>query len=129
MRSTGRTSRCFTAVTVGASAAAVVLSPAGAGAAAAAARTKDYQVYEQELEVTSRINQALGDEAFREIALGQNYFRQRWPPKAERPGTRLTEVSSAQVKNRGPGLSAGGDATPLRDYLPGCPSHRQGMMA
>ncbi|MGF1425836.1 amidohydrolase family protein [Kitasatospora sp. LaBMicrA B282] len=40
-----------------------------------AARTKDYQVYENELEVTSRINLALDDEAFRDIALGQNYFR------------------------------------------------------
>lgn len=40
-----------------------------------AARNKDYSVYEQELEVTSRINRALGDEAFRDIALGQNYFR------------------------------------------------------
>ncbi|MFD8082392.1 amidohydrolase family protein [Kitasatospora sp. NPDC059722] len=39
-----------------------------------AARNKDYAVYEQELEVTSRINRALGNEAFRDIALGQNYF-------------------------------------------------------
>ncbi|NJP80337.1 amidohydrolase family protein [Streptomyces sp. AA8] len=40
-----------------------------------ASRDKDYSVYEQELEVTSRINKALGDKAFRHIALGQNYFR------------------------------------------------------
>ncbi|GGZ52540.1 amidohydrolase family protein [Streptomyces bluensis] len=40
-----------------------------------ASRNKDYKVYEEELEVTSRINKALGDEAFRGIALGQNYFR------------------------------------------------------
>ncbi|MET9647891.1 amidohydrolase family protein [Streptomyces syringium] len=40
-----------------------------------AAGNKDYQVYEEELEVTSRINKALGDEAFRGIALGANYFR------------------------------------------------------
>ncbi|MGW0886533.1 amidohydrolase family protein [Streptomyces sp. NPDC002671] len=40
-----------------------------------ASRNKDYQVYEQELDATSRINTALGDEAFRDIALGQNYFR------------------------------------------------------
>ncbi|WP_051836106.1 amidohydrolase family protein [Streptomyces sp. NRRL WC-3742] len=40
-----------------------------------AARNKDYAVYEQELEVTSRINTALGDTAFRDIALGQNYFK------------------------------------------------------
>ncbi|MFD5464989.1 amidohydrolase family protein [Kitasatospora sp. NPDC127059] len=40
-----------------------------------ASRAKDYSVYEQELEVTSRINRSLGDEAFRDIALGQNYFR------------------------------------------------------
>ncbi|MFM9368512.1 amidohydrolase family protein [Streptomyces sp. Da 82-17] len=39
-----------------------------------ASRNKNYKVYEQELEVTSRINKALGDEAFRNIALGQNYF-------------------------------------------------------
>ncbi|MFJ9692705.1 amidohydrolase family protein [Kitasatospora sp. NPDC101183] len=39
-----------------------------------AARNKDYAVYEQELEVTSRINAALDDVAFRDIALGQNYF-------------------------------------------------------
>ncbi|MEU8516672.1 hypothetical protein AB0C76_34565 [Kitasatospora sp. NPDC048722] len=39
-----------------------------------AARSKDYAAYEQELEVTSRINRALGNEAFRDIALGQNSF-------------------------------------------------------
>ena len=40
-----------------------------------AARTKDYAVYEEELEVNSLINQYLSDEAFRNIALGQNYIR------------------------------------------------------
>ncbi len=40
-----------------------------------AARTKTYDVYEEELEVNSRINKYLNDEAFRNIALGQNYFR------------------------------------------------------
>ncbi|GAA4893149.1 amidohydrolase family protein [Streptomyces coeruleoprunus] len=40
-----------------------------------ASRDKDYAVYKEELEVTSRINKALGDEAFRGIALGENYFR------------------------------------------------------
>ncbi|WP_431040519.1 amidohydrolase family protein [Streptomyces sp. P1-3] len=40
-----------------------------------ASRDKGYAVYKEELEVTSRINKALGDEAFRGIALGQNYFR------------------------------------------------------
>jgi predicted TIM-barrel fold metal-dependent hydrolase len=40
-----------------------------------ASRDKTYAVYEKELEVTSRINKALGDEAFRNIALGENYFR------------------------------------------------------
>jgi len=40
-----------------------------------AARTKTYDIYEEELEVNSRINQYLSDEAFRNIALGQNYFR------------------------------------------------------
>lgn len=36
---------------------------------------KDFAVYEEELEVTSRINRDLSDEAFRGIALGGNYFR------------------------------------------------------
>ncbi|MGP9023028.1 amidohydrolase family protein [Streptomyces sp. BR1] len=40
-----------------------------------ASRNKDYHVYEQELEATSRINKALDDEAFRDIALGVNYYR------------------------------------------------------
>ena len=40
-----------------------------------ASRDKDLEVYEIELEVTSRINRHLSDEAFRNIALGQNYFR------------------------------------------------------
>ncbi|MER7000350.1 amidohydrolase family protein [Streptomyces sp. NPDC000410] len=40
-----------------------------------ASRDKTYAVYKEELEVTSRINKALGDEAFRGIALGENYFR------------------------------------------------------
>jgi hypothetical protein len=39
-----------------------------------ASANKDYAVYKEELEVTSRINKDLGDEAFRGIALGQNYF-------------------------------------------------------
>ncbi|GGV18921.1 hypothetical protein GCM10010182_45670 [Actinomadura cremea] len=40
-----------------------------------ASRDKDYAVYAEELRVTSDINRHLGDEAFRGIALGQNYFR------------------------------------------------------
>ncbi|MFC5720629.1 amidohydrolase family protein [Streptomyces gamaensis] len=40
-----------------------------------ASRNKDYRTYEEELEVTSRINKALDDEAFRDIALGENYYR------------------------------------------------------
>lgn len=40
-----------------------------------ALHTKDFQVYREELEVTSRINLWLDDEAFRNIALGENYFR------------------------------------------------------
>ncbi len=40
-----------------------------------AARSKDYAIYEEELEVNSRINQYLNDKAFRNIALGENYFR------------------------------------------------------
>lgn len=39
-----------------------------------ASRDKSFGVYKEELEVTSRINKAMGDEAFRRIALGQNYF-------------------------------------------------------
>jgi hypothetical protein len=40
-----------------------------------AARNKQFEVYKEELEVTSRINQYLNNEAFRNIALGGNYFR------------------------------------------------------
>jgi hypothetical protein len=40
-----------------------------------AAGTKDYAKYAHELDVTSRVNKALSDEAFRKIALGENYFR------------------------------------------------------
>jgi hypothetical protein len=40
-----------------------------------ASRKKDYGVYKEELRVTGLINQHLDDEAFRDIALGQNYFR------------------------------------------------------
>lgn len=40
-----------------------------------ASRNKEYKDYQEELEVTSRINKDLGDEAFRDIALGQNYFQ------------------------------------------------------
>ncbi len=40
-----------------------------------ASSDKDQEVYRTELEVTSRILGHLDDEAFRNIALGQNYFR------------------------------------------------------
>ncbi|MEU5079784.1 MULTISPECIES: hypothetical protein [Streptomyces] len=40
-----------------------------------ASSDKSYAVYRKELEVTSRINKALGGRAFRGIALGENYFR------------------------------------------------------
>ena len=40
-----------------------------------AAGTKSNDQYAKELEITSRVNKALGDEAFRNIALGDNYFR------------------------------------------------------
>lgn len=40
-----------------------------------ASGNKDFAVYKEELEATSRINRYLDDEAFRNIALGQNYFR------------------------------------------------------
>jgi len=40
-----------------------------------AAGTKDYSKYAHELDVTSRVNKFLSDEAFRRIALGENYFR------------------------------------------------------
>lgn len=40
-----------------------------------AARNKQFEVYQEELDVTSRINQYLDDTAFRNIALGGNYFR------------------------------------------------------
>jgi hypothetical protein len=40
-----------------------------------AAGTKDYSKYENELEITSRVLRLLTDEAFRNIALGENFFR------------------------------------------------------
>lgn len=40
-----------------------------------AAGTKGFAQYAKELETTSRINQLLDDQAFRRIALGDNYFR------------------------------------------------------
>jgi predicted TIM-barrel fold metal-dependent hydrolase len=40
-----------------------------------AAGTKEYATYENELEITSRVLRLLNDEAFRDIALGQNFFR------------------------------------------------------
>jgi predicted TIM-barrel fold metal-dependent hydrolase len=40
-----------------------------------ASRKKQYATYQEELAVTSSINQHLSDEAFRNIALGENYFR------------------------------------------------------
>jgi len=39
-----------------------------------ASRKKDFAVYAEELDVTSRINKYLNDKAFRDIALGQSYF-------------------------------------------------------
>ena len=40
-----------------------------------ASRDKDLAVYREELEVTGRIHRYLDDDAFRNIALGANYFR------------------------------------------------------
>jgi hypothetical protein len=40
-----------------------------------AAGSKSLEQYWKELEVTSRVNRVLSDEAFRNIALGENYFR------------------------------------------------------
>ena len=40
-----------------------------------ASSDKDFEVYRTELEVTSRILSLVDDEAFRNIALGENYFR------------------------------------------------------
>lgn len=40
-----------------------------------ASADKTYEIYQEELAVTSRILSEVGDEAFRNIALGQNYFR------------------------------------------------------
>lgn len=39
-----------------------------------ASRKKDFDVYREEVEATSRIHQYINDEAFRHIALGQNYI-------------------------------------------------------
>jgi predicted TIM-barrel fold metal-dependent hydrolase len=40
-----------------------------------AAGSKDYSTYENELEITSRALRLLNDDAFRNIALGENFFR------------------------------------------------------
>lgn len=40
-----------------------------------ASHDNENHVYAQGLEVTSRINKALDDRAFRDIALGENYYR------------------------------------------------------
>jgi len=40
-----------------------------------ASADKDFDVYRTELQITSRIYRDLNDDAFRNIALGQNYFR------------------------------------------------------
>ncbi|NBW16001.1 MAG: amidohydrolase [Caulobacteraceae bacterium] len=40
-----------------------------------AAGNKTYDQYARELEITSRVNRMLDDTAFRDIALGENYFR------------------------------------------------------
>jgi hypothetical protein len=39
-----------------------------------ASRKKNFSTYQEELDVTSKINKFLSDNAFREIALGQSYF-------------------------------------------------------
>lgn len=46
-----------------------------AGTDFVASRKKTFEIYRDELKVTSKINQYLNDEAFRNIALGNNYFR------------------------------------------------------
>lgn len=46
-----------------------------AGSDFVAAGTKQYGDYARELEVTGRVHRFLDDEAFRNIALGENYFR------------------------------------------------------
>ena len=40
-----------------------------------ASHDKNLNVYREELEVTGRIHRHLDDDAFRNIALGENYFR------------------------------------------------------
>ncbi|WDE00807.1 amidohydrolase family protein [Thalassomonas actiniarum] len=50
-----------------------------------ASRKKDFLVYAQEVEVTSRINLYLDDNAFRNIALGENYFRLMGMDKYQAP--------------------------------------------
>ena len=46
-----------------------------AGTDFVASRKKTFKIYRDELKVTSKINKYLNDEAFRNIALGGNYFR------------------------------------------------------
>jgi hypothetical protein len=38
-------------------------------------RNNSFKVYQSELEATSRILQYIDDDAFRNIALGENYFK------------------------------------------------------
>ena len=40
-----------------------------------ASRKKSFDTYAEEVEVNSRINLYMNDDAFRNIALGENYFR------------------------------------------------------
>jgi hypothetical protein len=40
-----------------------------------AAGTRDYSKYENELEITGRVLRLLSDDAFRNVALGENLFR------------------------------------------------------
>jgi predicted TIM-barrel fold metal-dependent hydrolase len=69
-----------------------------------AAGTKNYEKYAHELEVTSRALRVLNDEAFRNIALGENYFRlldldyQAPPVCASTPQQAGSQQTASQAK-------------------------------
>lgn len=46
-----------------------------AGTDFVASRDKNFKIYKEELETTNKINQYINDTAFRNIVLGENYFR------------------------------------------------------
>ncbi len=72
-----------------------------------AAGNKSLEQYWKELEITSRVNRVLSDEAFRNIALGENYFRL----------LNLDYTAPADLPERGAGETASGRRVRTRQPL------------